>query len=115
MSDEDRDDDLLPAARSTYVGSKPDRSYCPHCQHVLRPFYMRCPRCEGDRNRERVDALADVIRELKGSLERPLSPDRERELVKLLRDYDHPDADGFLRWLQESRERPVATKRRNRA
>jgi hypothetical protein len=106
-------DEPLSAARETYVSSKPKVEYthCSACQHVLRPFHLHCPRCEGERNRRIVDNLANVIRELKSG---PVSTDRERELVKLLDVYGHPNKDGLLKAIEEKRAAPVKKKERYR-
>ncbi len=114
MSDEEREpdhDDPLPAERSTYVTS---RAYCSSCNHVTKPFYGKCPQCEGARNRDRVDQLRDVIRELKEGVDGFIAPDRERELVKLLTTYDHPDPKGLLDALEARRNAPK-TKQRGRS
>jgi uncharacterized OB-fold protein len=114
MSDEEREEhdaEVLPAPRQTFVTG---RTYCTSCNHVLKPYYARCPKCEGDRNREKVDALAAVIRELKGSVDMPLAPDHEARLVKRLVELDHPDVRGFLTWLQDARENPHKHKRQGR-
>jgi hypothetical protein len=64
-----------------------------HSSQVIRPLYAKCPRCEGERNRRQVDALRAVIVELKSG--RP-NPERERQLVKALHSYQHPDVKGLL-------------------
>ncbi len=88
------------------------KEYCPTCGHITKPFYGKCPKCEGDRNRLHVDRLAEVIRELKSSVDGPLSPDRERELVKLLYLYSHPDPKGLLDWIENQKRAPASSKRR---
>jgi hypothetical protein len=72
---------------------------CPQCKHVVAPHYRRCPRCEGNRNRQIVDRAAELIRELKTIAQSgDPSPQREREILAQLREYDHPDLDGLVRW-----------------
>lgn len=83
----------------------PERTYCSTCNHVLKPFYVHCPKCQGDTNRRHVDRLAAVIRELKDSIHDDIDPDRERELVKMLELYEHPEPKGFLAWLADAREK----------
>ncbi len=116
MGDEERpeQDHALPAEPSTFVSAKPGFTHCSSCQHVTKPFYAKCPRCEGDRNRRKVDSLASVIRELKDSITGYVAPDRERELVKLLTTYDHPDPKGFLDALAAQRAAPKSNQRGNR-
>lgn len=80
------------------------REYCVHCKHVTKPFYPKCPVCEGTRNRGRVERLARVIRELKATVYESVDPQRERELVSALHD-DHPDPSRFLAWLEAEREK----------
>lgn len=86
--------------------------HCSACGHITKPYYGRCPKCEGDRNRRNVDRLAEVIRELKSSVDGPLSPDRERELVKLLHVYGHPDPKGLLDSIEDRRRNARPSDRR---
>lgn len=88
------------------------KEYCPTCGHITKPFYGRCPKCEGDRNRVQVNKLAEVIRELKSSIDGPLNPERERELVKLLHVYNHPDPKGLLDWIENQKRAPKNTRGR---
>ncbi len=68
-----------------------------------------CGECEGAFNRRRVDRLRDVIRELKESVINGIDADRERELVGLLKTYEHPNVTEFLGWLSKARERHAAS------
>lgn len=65
---------------------------CPECGHVVRPYYKRCPKCEGARNRKAVDATAVVIKQLKASR----NPEEERVLLKQLDAMGHPDVNGLV-------------------
>lgn len=75
-------------------------------------FYRRkeCAKCEGDRNRRKVDALAAVIRELKSGAKTPLAPEREAELIGLLYVYEHPDPDGLTHAVKLARQSPPPKK-----
>jgi uncharacterized OB-fold protein len=77
---------------------------CPHCGHVVKPFYVKCPQCQGEQNRSRVERLRDVVRELKASADTPLDYDRERHLLHQLAELDHPDIKGLLAWIEKRRE-----------
>jgi hypothetical protein len=91
---------------------KEGHTYCPKCEHVMAPFYSKCPKCTGDRNRAQVENLRAVIRELKESVRNGIDPDRERELVKLLDVYEHPDAQGLLNWIAQQREQANSAPRK---
>lgn len=79
---------------------------CGSCEHPMAPFYGRCPRCEGNRNRQRVERLAEFVRELKSlAVGGDPDPEREREIIAQLREYDHPDIDGLTRWCSITREK----------
>lgn len=79
---------------------------CRTCDHAMAPFYGRCPRCQGNANRERVERMAEAIRDLKSlAVAGDPDPEREREIVAQLREYEHPDLDGLLRWCAATRER----------
>ena len=79
---------------------------CPHCHHAVAPFYRTCPKCEGQRNRRKVERVAELVRELK-SIAQAGDPDggREREIIHQLREFDHPDLDGLERWCSAARDR----------
>jgi uncharacterized OB-fold protein len=118
LTSEALSDEEYETARDNETGklkpSDPNKTYCSTCQHIMRPYYARCPKCEGDRNRIKIDRLAEVIRELKTSVTRDLEPDRERELIKLLEVYQHPDAKGFLGWLSNAREQARSAPQKGR-
>jgi hypothetical protein len=79
---------------------------CPQCKHQLAPNYRKCPRCEGNRNRQIVERSAELIRELKTIAQSgDPSPQREREILAQLREYDHPDIDGLVRWCTGVRDK----------
>lgn len=79
---------------------------CSSCDHVLAPYYRHCPRCEGSRNRGRVESMADLIRQLRTlALAGDPDPEREREIIAQLREHNHPDLDGLTRWCAAARER----------
>jgi len=61
---------------------------------------------QGDNNRNRVDALAELIRELKNSI----APDRERDLIERIRKAGHPDVDALVQVLTEKRAKGVGRK-----
>jgi uncharacterized OB-fold protein len=91
----------------------PDETFCATCDHVMSPYYARCPQCEGRRNRTKVDALATVIRALKASVEVPEGDSDELEYLKQrLVELDHPYPNEFLAWLDEARA--AASKSRSR-
>lgn len=96
--------DLLDAtARDVNV---PIANECPTCKHVMAPYYRHCPKCEGDRNRQKVDRIAELVRELKAiAVQGDPNPSREREILHQLREYDHPDLDGLTRWCMGARDR----------
>lgn len=114
MSDEELSDDEIDQRRASESAPKPRRDLCPKCDHIVKPFYGKCPQCEGDANRIRVDRLAEVIRELKGSVSRDLEPERERLLVSHLELYGHPDAKGLLAWLSDERSNAAKSPRNKR-
>jgi hypothetical protein len=68
---------------------------CAVCGHTCKPFYAKCPRCEGRRNREHVERLAELIRELKAK--RPRGAKDEAAAIQRLRDYQHPCPEDFLK------------------
>jgi hypothetical protein len=79
---------------------------CHECKHQLAPNYRKCPRCEGNRNRNRGDRVAELVRELKSIAQSgDPSPQREREILTQLREYDHPDIDGLVRWCTGVRDK----------
>jgi uncharacterized OB-fold protein len=78
---------------------------CSSCGHITKPFYTTCPKCEGEKNRDKVERLRGVIREFKESVSCDMDPQRERELMQMLVNYDHPDVKGFMGWLSEERDR----------
>ncbi len=106
MSHEAMSDDEYDQRRASQPAQKPVREHapCSKCNHVIKPFYAKCPHCEGVANRIKVDALADVIRELKNSTDSDMDSAREQELFTLLLDYGHPDPKGFMSWLQGARD-----------
>lgn len=77
-----------------------------------------CGRCQGDRNRRKVEQAAALVRELKQIAEAGDSrPEREREIIAQLREYDHPDVDGLLRWCKTAHDRasrPTAATKKTR-
>lgn len=84
------------------------------CAQCNRSYAIRmlkeCPHCQGVKNRRASDALAQVIRELKAGR---AAPDRERHLVKQLRELGHPHIPEFLASL-EARNQAAVTKPRSR-
>jgi hypothetical protein len=110
MSDEEFTGDELSARReqvgllSKMPAATDGTTYCPKCNSITRPFYRNCPKCEGERNRMKVDDLATVIRELKATIESPISADQEATLVRQLHSMQHPDVSGFMSWLEEARK-----------
>lgn len=79
------------------------KTECSRCKHVVAPFYRTCPKCEGDRNRDKVDRLERTIKEFK-DVDSVMNPERERQLVKQLEECDHPDVKGFLQKVTALRE-----------
>lgn len=92
----------------------PVNVYCAKCQHVTTPYYAHCPKCEGDRNREKVDALALVIRALKATLDAPVRGDEVAQLKAQLLRLDHPAPREFLQWLDDARAARSTSNRRHR-
>lgn len=89
MSDEEPTSmqDVEPAQLETDTAAI---SKCPDCGHGVKPNYVRCPKCEGARNRDQVDRLAEVIGELR---ERPpRNPQDERNWISRLSALGHPFA-----------------------
>lgn len=91
-------------ARGETKASASDRTDCHVCGHVVAPYYRHCPQCEGRRNREKVDRLAAVIREVKSWVDHPADPETERDTIKQLYELDHPDVKGLLGWVESHRE-----------
>lgn len=57
-----------------------------------------CGKCQGKRNRHKVERVEVLVRDLKQLAEAgDADPSREREIIKQLREYDHPDIDGLER------------------
>lgn len=74
------------------------------CAHTWKhEHYQRCPHCEGERNRDRVEALRSLIAEFKAL---PDSEFRDRDARKYyvdrLRDLGHPDVDGLVAWKENA-------------
>lgn len=84
------------------------------CAQCGRSYAIRmlneCPHCQANRNRRVANELAAVIRELKAGR---AAPDRERHLVKQLRELGHPHIPEFLAAL-EARNQSAVTKPRSR-
>ena len=81
-------------------------STCPHCRQPMLLNRRSCGRCEGERNRERVERMAELIRELKGlAVKGDPDPERERTIIMQLRESGHPDLDGLTRWCTATREK----------
>jgi len=81
-------------------------STCPHCRQPMLLNRRSCGRCEGERNRERVQRMAELIRELKGlAVKGDPDPERERTIILQLREAGHPDLDGLTRWCTATREK----------
>ena len=81
-------------------------STCPHCRQPMPLNRRNCGRCEGERNRERVERMAELIRELKGlSIKGDPDPERERTIIMQLRESGHPDLDALTRWCAATREK----------
>ena len=74
-----------------------------HRDQVISPFYKTCPRCEGEFNRERVDKLAEVIRALKATVEKPISDSEHQWLVGQLDELGHPNKSDLLTWIAEAK------------
>ncbi len=86
------------------------REYCATCEHVTKPFYLKCPKCEGDQNRARIERLAKAIRELKASVYESIDAQRERELVRALYDEHHPNPERLLSWIAAERDKALQTR-----
>lgn len=89
---------------------------CPQCNKESVMLFRtasnnwECGRCQGDRNRRKVDHMATLVRELKQAASGGgASPEREREILAQLREYDHPDIDGLMRWCREANDRATAS------
>jgi hypothetical protein len=81
-------------------------STCPHCRQPMLLNRRSCGRCEGARNRERVERMAESIRELKRlSVKGDPDPERERTIIMQLRESGHPDLDALTRWCSATREK----------
>lgn len=82
------------------------------CASCGRSYAIRmlgeCPHCQGRRTRQQGQALAEVIRELKAGR---AAPDRERHLVKQLRELGHPHVAEFLAALEARNQSAVAKPR----
>jgi hypothetical protein len=117
MSDEEydaTDRGLAPVVPLRPKAGREGWTYCKACEHVLSPYYAKCPTCTGDKNRLQVDRLNEVIRELKESVNGSIDPERERELVKMLELYSHPAPKEFLSWLASSRDQARSQPQRGR-
>lgn len=79
--------------------------FCASCKSKHAPE-------RGDARRRQADAMADAIRELKGLVDNDL---RERSLIARLRDLGHPDVDGLVRAVRESRAAKIATTPRRKS
>jgi len=90
---------------------KEGHTYCSKCEHVIAPFYAKCPQCLGEANRLKTERLRDVIRELKDSVRGGIDPNREKELIGLLDVYGHPDKAGLLGWIAQQREQANSSPR----
>lgn len=88
---------------------------CYPCGHKRSTFYpKKCLACEGRKNREHVDRLADVIRDAKRLLAAGTDPETERVLVHRLSSLMHPDPSGLIQHLNEQRENPGPRRHRDR-
>jgi hypothetical protein len=104
VSNDAMSDEEYEAGRERRAVPVDNRHTYASCSHERIASYPKCQTCVGDRNRNRVDTLRDVIRDLKASVDSPMSNDEERRLFKALKEYDHPDPDSLMRWLQSQRE-----------
>lgn len=94
MAPEQRAQPLATALEQATTRAEAAKEYCVHhTTQIVRPLYAKCPRCEGEANRRRGEALNVVIRELKNG---NANPERERQLVKALHSLQHPDPKGLL-------------------
>lgn len=66
-----------------------DKYPCGHERSMHYP--KKCLLCEGKRNREHVDRLAEVIRDVKRILAGGTDPETERVLLHRLNALMHPD------------------------
>lgn len=76
--------------------------FCPSCKHRAAPD-------RADALRRRVDDIAKLIAELKTLVDNDLL---ERSVLARLRDLGHPDVDGLMRAVRESRAAKNQTQKR---
>ncbi len=83
---------------------------CGSCGHAIKPNYRECPRCEGRRNRDRVETLRKVIVELKQSP--PRDAGEEKHALKRLHQLDHPFPEDFIKSITSAPEKSTRPSRR---
>lgn len=111
LTEDDFDKLLKAVAKRVEPENQPERTYCPDCNHVMRPFYRNCPQCEGERNRRSVEVLAEVIRDIKANV--PRTADQERAAMKRLVALNHPCPADFLKAIQTSGDDKPARRRKH--
>lgn len=89
---------------------------CSVCSFELGHTYTpkNCPQCQGRKNRDKVERMREVVRELKEGVRYDLDSARESELRRLLVEYGHPDPTGLLAWIADQRANPNKAKQQRR-
>lgn len=77
-------------------------AFCPACKQRGAPL-------RGEANRRTADAIAALVRELKGLIDNDL---RERSVLARLRELGHPDVDGLAKAIADGRAAKNTTKPR---
>lgn len=73
-----------------------------------------CGSCQGKRNRHKIERVEHLVKELKKmSEDGDPDPSREREIMAQLREYDHPDVDGLVRWCKQAADRASRKPKKN--
>ncbi len=109
---------FLEAAERERESDATDTKTCPVCGKESQMLFPRqeasgaikpraeCGKCQGDRNRRSADRMRELVRALKEiSLSGDVDPNREREILAQLRELDHSNLDGLVRWCQDARDK----------
>lgn len=108
MNNDEYDQMLARVVKMRGADPSEPRTECPSCGHVVRPFYLRCPQCEGPKNLYHVEALAVVIRDIKANP--PVTPDAERIALKRLHALCHPCPAEFLQVIAKKQQQSKTTR-----
>ncbi len=97
---------------STPPWERPATYACGHAISMHYPKRRTCMTCEGKRNRDQIERLAELIRECKRILAGGTDPETERLLIHRLNALGHPDGKELVQFLNEKRERANESPRR---